>query len=87
MPRFIASNVIAGKLTWAKVESSRIYSLYKDDAMKELNKRGYDIDKDGNCVPLKKCGDCVWMIIRKFRYCLILAISLFSLSAFFFTGF
>ena len=54
MPRFIASNVIAGKLTWARVESSRIYSLYKDDAMKELNKRGYTIDKEGNCVPLEE---------------------------------
>ena len=54
MPRFIASNVIAGKLTWARVESSRIYSVYKDDAMKELNKRGYTIDRKGNCVPLEK---------------------------------
>ena len=54
MSRFIASNVIAGKLTWARVENSRIYSLYKDDAMKVLNKRGYTIDKEGNCVPLEK---------------------------------
>ena len=54
MPGFIASNVITGKLTWAKVESSRIYSLYKDNAMKKLHKRGYDIDKNGNCVPLEK---------------------------------
>lgn len=50
MPIFIANNLIAGKLTWAKVESSRIYSLYKDDAMKELNNRGYTIDKNGSCI-------------------------------------
>lgn len=54
MAGFIATNVIAGKLTWAKVETSRIYSLYKDDALKELNKRGYTIDKKGNCVPLTR---------------------------------
>lgn len=54
MSRFIASNVIAGKLTWARVESSRIYSLYKDDAMKELNKRGYTIDKEGNLCSFRK---------------------------------
>ena len=54
MPRFIASNVIAGKLTWATVESNRIYKKFKEQALVELNKRGYDIDKDGNCVPLEK---------------------------------
>ena len=54
MAGFIAVNVIDGKLTWATVESNRIYKKFKGQALVELNKRGYDIDKDGNCVPLKK---------------------------------
>lgn len=51
MATFIANNLISGKLTWAKVENSKVYSKYADAALIVLDQKGYMIDEDGNCVP------------------------------------
>lgn len=52
MPTFIADNLISGKLTWAKVLSSKTYSKYTYEVLEVLHQKGYTIDADGKCVPI-----------------------------------
>lgn len=54
MTKFICTNLINGKLTFAKVKASKTYSPYIDAVIAELDARGYMIDEEGNCVPKPK---------------------------------
>ncbi len=50
MTNFIVKNILAGKLTFEKVQQSKTYSPYIDAVIAELDNRGYMIDENGNCV-------------------------------------
>ena len=52
MTKFICTNLINGKLTFAKVKASKTYSPHIDEVVVELEVLGYKIDEDGNCVKI-----------------------------------
>ena len=57
MAGFIAKNLINGKLTWERVETSRTYSKYADAALVVLESKGYMLDDEGKCVKIKETAE------------------------------
>ena len=50
MANFLATQLMNGKLTWARLIKSTTYNRYADQVVDVLESRGYMIDENGNCV-------------------------------------
>ena len=50
MANFLATQLIAGRLSWETLTKSKTYGKYADMVVDVLESRGYMIDEEGNCV-------------------------------------
>lgn len=50
MTNFIVNNLINKKLSWEKVLSSRVYSVYIKEVLKTLDERGFMLDEEKNVI-------------------------------------
>lgn len=50
MAKFLALQVIMGKLRYASITKTKKYAKYADLALEIIREKGYEIDEEGNCV-------------------------------------
>ena len=50
MAKFLAVQVIMGKLKYASITKTKKYAKYADSVLEIIHEKGHEIDEEGNCV-------------------------------------